>query len=215
MLRIHFVFVGEGPTDNGLVPHLEALCVRAGASEVSGVVPDFRLLPLHVGHTVHNKAAAALRLEPSANLLFVHRDADSRDPSPRYLEIERELASISGVPLHVSVVPVQEVEAWLLLDETPIRRVAENPRGTTPLLIPSSMNVENIASPKEQLMALLTQANGASGRRLRKFREAFPRHRRRLLESLNIDGPLVSVPSWQRLVQDIEEAVRSLSRNTV
>lgn len=208
MCKVHFLFVGEGPTDNGLVPHLEALCVKAGAIEASSVIPDFRRLPANVGHAVCDKVEAALTLEPGANLIFVHRDADSRDAEPRREEITMQLARVANAPTHVPVVPVQEIEAWLLLDEVAIRRVSENPRGTMGLGIPAAHEVENIASPKERLQLVLRTANGTTGRRLHKFTKEFPRHRRRLLENLDIDGRLSEVPAWERLVNDIRRAVQ-------
>src|SRR4028119_872308 len=129
MVEIYFLFIGEGSSDEALVPHLEDICIRAGADEVSGVAPDFARLGRKVGHDVASKLEAALLLEPTANLLFVHRDADSRDPEPRREEIERAIERHAIQVSHVCVVPVQELEAWLLLDEAEIRRVAENPNG--------------------------------------------------------------------------------------
>src|SRR5690606_40429727 len=52
--------------------------------------------------------------------LFVHRDADARDPTERLTEIDQAFKLIKSPP-YVRVVPVQETEAWLLVDESAIR----------------------------------------------------------------------------------------------
>ena len=79
-MRIQFVLVCEGSSDRGLVQHLETLCVRAGASEAIGDAPDLGRLPVPPGKTVAEQAGAILKLGAEINLLFVHRDADNRDP---------------------------------------------------------------------------------------------------------------------------------------
>ena len=59
---LRFVFVGEGSSDSSLVPLLELLCVRAGATRASGLVPDLARLRPPPGNTVAAKVAAALRV---------------------------------------------------------------------------------------------------------------------------------------------------------
>jgi hypothetical protein len=208
MIYIHFVFVGEGSTDEGLVPHLEDLCIEAGADEVSGIAPDFSRLPRKVGKDVASKVAAALVLEPAANLLFVHRDADSRDPEPRHKEINNAVSELRVDVPYVAVVPVQELEAWLLLDEQELRRVAENPSGRVPLNLPTASNVENLANPKESLKEILILASETVGRRRQTFSNEFDDHRRLLVDRLNPRGSLRDVPAWLRLTADVETAIK-------
>lgn len=208
MPKVRFVFVGEGSSDTGLVSLLEDLCVRCGADEVAGVAPDLRVLPRPPGNAVSEKARAALSLEPTANLLFIQRDADSRDPGPRYEEIERETENLPRNIAIVPIVPVQELEAWLLLDEAAIRLVSNNPRGRQQLDLPAANEIENIADPKARLADILVKASAARGGRLAKFRQAFPRHRQRLLEMLSADGTIQNVRSWQRMVHDLKEALQ-------
>src|SRR5437879_761987 len=93
MTIVHFVFIGEGSSDDGLIPHLRNLCIELGADEVTGVPLDFQRLDDHIGSTVESKLRAALQLEPNANLYYLHRDADSRDPQPRYNEISAAVAA--------------------------------------------------------------------------------------------------------------------------
>jgi hypothetical protein len=207
-MKIHFLFIGEGSSDRGLVPHLESLCVRAGAEEATGVAPDLGRLPKPPGKDVASQVGRALRLEPTANLVFVHRDSDSRDPSARRQQIMTALSNLGRS--HVPVVPVQELEAWLLLDEGALRTVAGNPGGRQPLGLPRASHIEDVAAPKERLMAALETASGLSGRRLDKFKQRFSRHRAILLERLDIEGLLSEVPAWKTLVQDIVDALAAL-----
>ncbi len=206
---IRFVFVGEGPSDTPLVDHLEALCLRYGARQVKPFFPDLRRIPLP-NRTVEAKIRAALTLTPDADIVFVHRDADSRDAMPRRAEIENAASEVGSEKPCVPVVPVQETEAWLLLDEASIRSVAEKEKGRIPLEIPSPARVESIAKPKEKLMEMLAIASELSGRRLKRFRVKFPQHRRRLIERLDIDGPISQVPSWQQLCKDIESTLATM-----
>jgi len=209
-MRIHFVLLGEGRGDEGLVPHVERLLISVGASEVTGTAPDFASIPGHTGHTVAEKLRTATALEPSANLFVVHRDADDRDPSPRFEEISAAIAAVQLTTIAVALVPVQETEAWLLVDEIAIRTVAGNPNGRVPLGLPTPRRVENVASPKEVLEKTLLIASGLTGRRAAKFRNRINAKRRQLLEQLPVGGPLEEVPSWMRFRRDLADALERL-----
>lgn len=211
MLQVSFLLVCEGSSDAALVPHLEELCILCGADEVTGVAPDLALVP-EVGHTVAAKVEVALRLEPGVDLIFVHRDADGLDPRPRRAEIEAALEPAHHPALSIPLVPVQTTEAWLILEETQIRRAADNPHGRSPLNLPRPEEVEGIRQPKEALFELLRTASELSGRRQRKFEKTLFRRRRRLLEELRCDGLVSRVPAWQRLKGDVEEALGRLAR---
>jgi hypothetical protein len=210
-MRVYFVLIGEGHSDEGLLSHLENLCIEAGADEVTGIVPDFRRLPEAVGRTVEEKLRATLILEPGANLILIHRDADSRNAEPRYREISTAVAQCNLTKQWAAIVPIQETEAWLLLDEVAIRRIAGKPNARHALYLPTSHNVENVAQPKERLQRALTDAAQLTGRRLHQLRRDFPTHRRILLLNLSISGPIREVPSWRRMRDDIHSALQRLS----
>jgi Domain of unknown function (DUF4276) len=211
-MRIHFVLIGEGSSDDGLIPHLENLCIELGAAEVTGVSPDFQRLEKPFRKTTLARLQAALRLEPTANLFFVHRDADSVDPAARHEEIRHAVEQCSLQKPWIPVVPVQETEAWLLLDETAIRRVAGRPKGKRPLDLPRPRQVESLANPKEKLKDALVQASELSGRRLERFRRDFPNHRRLLLQRLTAGGVLSEIPAWLRLREELGRALSSLRK---
>ena len=209
-MRIHFILIGEGSSDEGLIPHLENLCIECGAEEVTGVAPDLRRLPYSVGHSVEEKLRETLRLEPKANLIFIHRDADSSDAQPRYQEIEQAVNVCQLDKLWVAVVPVQETEAWLLLDESAIKQVAGKPTSRVNLRLPSVAMIESITNPKAVLQQALITSSEATGRRLERLRLDFPKHRRFLLDRLPITGPITQVPSWVRMRADLERALENL-----
>lgn len=210
MPKISFVFIGEGSSDSGLVNHLESLCLDCGAEEVTGTAPDLSALPRQVGHTVKAKLQAVLVLNASANLVFLHRDADSPTADFRYQEIETATRELGLILPHVAVVPIQATEAWLLLDEVAIRRAADKPGGRTPLDIPRPREVENIHKPKERLWELLRTASELSGRRLTRFNRDLERRRWLLLQELPTHGPVCEVRSWQRLKADLTATIEQL-----
>jgi hypothetical protein len=215
MSRIHFVFIGEGTSDDGLIPHLENLCIELGADEVTGTAVDYQRLDARAGHTVEAKLKAALQLEPEANFWFIHRDSDDPDPRLRYEEISRAVERCGLAGVWVAVVPVQEIEAWLLLDEAAIRSVAGRPRGSEPLNLPTPRQIESRASPKELLKESLVRAADVTGRRLQKFHARFPAHRRQLLQGLPTGGLLDGVASWKRMRDDLEIAITRLCTRNV
>ena len=210
-MNIRFVIISEGTSDEGLIPHLESLCIEAGANEVSGIAPDLTVQDPNgkkVGHALKDRIRFILKREPYINLLFLHRDPDSRDSSQRHNEILQVTISCGLIKKWVAVVPVQETEAWLLLDESAIRSVAGKPNGRIPLDLPRPANVENVASPKEVLKRKLGVASEKTGRRYDRFIKEFPSLRNRLLRRLPIGGPLLQVQSWVRMKTAIEEAIQ-------
>jgi|GEM_PF-113837 len=215
MLRVKFVLVCEGPSDRGLVRHLEALCVRAGASEAIGDAPDLGLLGVPTGNTAAQQVRAVVDRMADVNLVFVHRDADAATAARVRRQLEEELHAARGLPGHVLVVPVQELEAWLLVDPQAIREVAGNPRGTVDLNLPGLRRIEATARPKERLRAALMLASEAGGRALARLKRESSEIHRILLERLDIDGPVTRLRSWRALVEDIESAVGQLGRQSV
>lgn len=202
-LELNFVLVREGTSDDGLLPHLRNLLVRAGAEEAVGAVSAHR-------GPVGEKLRLIVADGPHIDAIFVHRDADCADESARRSEIfcaaEVEQCPYTVVP----VIPIQETESWLLLSVEEIRAVVGRPRGTTQLLLPSITEVESTRNAKEILKQALLDASETAGRRRHKETKAFSQRRRTLLERLDIDGPVAHLPSFQRVVADIDLLVRDI-----
>lgn len=213
-MDVRFIFLGEGPFDATLVPHLERLCVEAGATQALGLAPDLGRLPTPPSRTVNGKIECALALDPDVDLVFVHRDADSPDSEPVRTHILDAAMPYQDNAEIIPVVPIQETEAWLLLDEQAIRAVAGNPRGANPLNLPAVGSVESTANPKEALEAALLAAAGLTGRRHRRFRARLGEVKRDLMGRLAVGGEIENVPSWHQLRIDVETAIsRIVGRN--
>lgn len=210
MPSVRFLFIGEGSSDNALTDHLERCCILAGADEASSVAPDLSRLPEPVGHTVTAKLRAALRLEPTVDFVFLHRDADSRDPEPRHEEVYRAVQEVAATLSYVAIVPVQETEAWLLLDESEIRMVAENPGGNIALSIPAPTAIERIADPKSHLTEMILNASEQTGRRRNRIKRRFPQKRALLIRRLDPEGRVREVPAWTRMFLDLRSLINGL-----
>ena len=78
------------------------------------------------------KVQAFLAVDSKYDLMFVHRDSDNAGYKSRLTEIESAMDEVDTVLSWVPAIPVRETEAWLLLDEAAVRRVAGNPKGRTP-----------------------------------------------------------------------------------
>lgn len=199
------MLVGEGSSDLTLAPILERLALEAGAAAVRFRTPDLAALPRPVGKAVQSQVAAALQLFPDTNLLFVHRDADRVPGEQRERQVLR-----AACPLHaavVAVVPVRELESWLLVDEAPLREAVGRPRGREPLGLPRLGRCEDVADPKQCLRRALDVAQSGVSRRRR---VSFVGARRRLLERLDPSGPVRRLPSFHRLVEAIAARVADL-----
>lgn len=196
-----FVFVREGTSDDGLIPHLSELLIRAGLEEVSGTPRDYK------GRVV-DCLRRVVEEESPVDVVFVHRDAD--DPSDD--QVRKEMSAACNTladdleAVVVPVVPIHELEAWLLLDEQAIRAVVGRPSKKNVLELPKAARIEASSSPKEMLQAALLTASGTTGRRYKEEKRRFSDRRRTMLERLDIDGPVRALSAWQALERDIESA---------
>lgn len=199
MADLTFALIREGTSDDGLVPHIRSLLLLAGATSALGAAREYK------GPTAQ-RIAKVLAEEVVVDLIFVHRDADDRDHTPRLVEITSAANAADCAEKVVPVLPVQELEAWLLTDSVAIRTVVGKPRGTSPLGLPAIRNIESTSSPKEVLEAACIAASDASGTRRRKEAKLFGRHRGTLLERLDLNGDVRRLASWQRFVDATKAA---------
>lgn len=209
---IRAVFIGEGTSDRPLAGIVASLFEREGVA-LDVVAPDLDLLP-GLPRDVGSKVAAALSLTSSEiDLLIVHRDADGAGAQERRDEIARAIDSIGAGHRHLCVVPVHMTEAWLLLDEEAIRGVSGNPSGRASLGLPTPAEAERRADPKAILAAAILAASAESGRRRDRLARRFGENRRRLLEQLDIDGPVNQLGAWRDLLADVDRVASDLSQN--
>lgn len=199
MTDLEFALVREGPSDDGLIPHIRELLIRAGARAVVGAARQY------TGST-QDRLAEVLQEPATPSLIFVHRDSDREDPCPRHREISDAARALGCQDRVVPVVPVQELEAWLVVDEALIRSVVGHPRGRSPLGLPPIRGVEKTTDPKGALQEACLRASEKTGARRKKEKSQFGTRRATLLERLDIDGPVTRLPSWQRFVNDLNTA---------
>jgi hypothetical protein len=201
---VTFALLREGTSDEGLVPHLGELIVRAGAHAVTGSPRGYK-------GTTAERLSQVMAEETSVDIVFVHRDADTRDSTHRRLEVSHAVQVTDCQIPWIAVVPIQELEAWLILDEAEIRRVAGKPSGRRPLDLPKVNAVESTANPKEILKHALIEAGELTGRRREREKSAFSQRRRTLMDRLDIDGPVCQLSGWRQLTEDINQLAQELN----
>ncbi|MEU8269208.1 hypothetical protein AB0B89_18840 [Sphaerisporangium sp. NPDC049002] len=204
------LFIAEGTSDLPLSDIVEFLFAERGQS-LRLSKPDFDALK-KVRKDVESKLIAGAQLTGKPfDLAVIHRDADNAGWQARLSEVQSAVLS-SGVPCElIPVIPIRMTEAWLLLDESEIRKVAGNPNGRENLGLPKIREVEGIADPKGLLRDCLMKAASVRGRKRQTAATRFPQHRRQLLERLDLQGPVAQLSSWKKLVSDINRFVDSLS----
>jgi hypothetical protein len=204
MNELVYTLVGDGPSDRRLIFPINWLLSRHTARPFRAQWADTRgYVRLREG--LQPRVSVALELFP-CDILFIHRDSEAPDHTPRVREIEEAVEGI--IPPHVKVVPVRMQEAWFLCDEAAIRKAAGKPSGRRRIEIPSPRNVEEIPDPKQVLHALIREASEKTGRHLRRLsvEEASSR-----VAELTLDySHLRETPAFQRLETGIVKAVEYL-----
>jgi hypothetical protein len=206
MNDLRFTLTTDGSSDCVLLRHLEWILRRAFGTRVA-IQPqwaDLRSLR-RSPKSLSERVRVALELYP-CDLLFVHRDAESADSSPRYEEIKRAVAEVGVSTPTIPVVPVRMTEAWLLFDEQAVRSAAGNPNGRMAIDLPTR-NPETIADPKALLHDALRRASGLAGRRFRNLRTGDAVHR--VAEYIDDFSPLQDLAAFQSLCDRVAEVARS------
>lgn len=170
MRHIQFTLFADGPTDRALLPVLGWLIRETHRPDT--IAHEFLSKPeLRSDLSFTAQLQTALDLAP-CDILFVHRDAEKQDPQLRYDQIGKAVALLSAshakIP-HVCVVPVHMTEAWLLSDESAIRKASGRPNGAESLELPKLNRLESLPDPKATLRELLREASGKKGRRRSSF----------------------------------------------
>jgi hypothetical protein len=214
LASLTFTLLSDGSSDCVLVPVLRwALHQTGHVNAVNGTWAELRRLrPVPTGLAA--RMMTAVQLYP-CDLLFVHRDAEQSDAGPRYDEIAdaRAEAERHGMRFPVvCVVPVRMQEAWLLFDESAIRRAADNPSGSGRLQMHRGPDAERLPDPKQVLLDNLRAACGLRGRHLARFRQRERRAVHRIAEYIDDFSPLRTLPAFQRLDADIHACLATLAR---
>lgn len=196
LAQLSFALVREGRSDDGLAvlvrKVLQDVVVDVGVSVVGE--------PLDFGTAPRDQVRAVMADSARPDLLFVHKDSDSRDHTHIQGVIEDAARSFCDPQCVVPVVPVQETESWAMVDEELILDVVGSRAGLSrhDLALPSVKKIEDTNSPKEILLEALVRATKDSAREKSRTRSRFGSLRLSIFENLEIDGPLSQLRSWQR-----------------
>ena len=199
MREIASTLVTDGRSDRVLLHILDWVWRQHGVMPRGEWFDPYRL-PRRPSGLV-DRLAQALRSFP-CDVLMVHRDAEGQPPETRRQEIVSAVRQAAVTDPHVCVVPVRMTEAWLLFNESAIRKAAGNPCGTQPLSVPPLRGIEGHPDPKRVLVGALRTASGLAGRRLSKLNFGEARHR--LAEALTDYSPLRVLPAFQQLEADVQ-----------
>jgi hypothetical protein len=162
---MRLTLLSDGSSDRALYAILRWLLTQHSTKPFEQNWADLRRLRKKPKRLA-GRVSAALDLYP-CDLLVVHRDAEREPPENRVREI-REATRNLTIQV-VPAVPVRMTEAWLLFDESAIRRAAGCPNGSMSLELPTLKATESTPDPKSILHEALREASNLSGRRRKRF----------------------------------------------
>jgi hypothetical protein len=199
--ELRYTLLTDGSADVVLLSHITWLLQQHFPHPIQAAWADLRRVP-RPPRRLADRMAMAIDLYP-CDLLIIHRDAEKEGREVRVSEI---LSAGRGIDHPcLCVVPVWMQEAWLLFDETAIRRAASNPKGHMRLSLPRLADIEKIPDPKELLYELLRSASGFSGRRIKGF--AAPQAARRVAEYISDFSPLRALPAFRSFEQELRQVL--------
>jgi len=207
MNNIRYTLLSDGSSDRALIPILTWLLhFRLGNQAINAEYADLRRLP-RPPKILSDRIVKAVELFP-CDILFVHRDAENQPAALRRREIEDAISTaltLIQLPHTFCVIPIRMGEAWLLIDETAIRKASGNPISRAPLILPSISRLESLPDPKNTLYGLIQKASGLRGRRLRNLRVNKCVHR--LAELIDDFTPLRQLSAFSSLEFDLERQI--------
>ncbi len=209
MSFFRFTLLSDGSSDRTLIPPLTWLLKQNGITlPIVSEWADLRRLRERP-RNLTEKIERSLEFYP-CDLLFIHRDAEREPANNRRSEIIVALENLNQnliIPSCICVIPVRMSEAWLLFDESAIRRASGNPDGRVGINLPKLRNVENVLDPKEVLFEALRIASEKSGRRLKELNKDMPFLRYRVSELIEDFSPLRTLTAFLQLEADIKNLV--------
>jgi hypothetical protein len=208
MKELRYTLLSDGSSDSALIPVLTWLLqAHLVDCAIQHEWADLRRVPKSLKDTFSKRIKLAVELYP-CELLFIHRDAEKEPRQKRVDEIRKakeEAGESVSVPT-VCVVPVRMTEAWLLFDETALRRAAANPNGKHPLQLPDLTKLEDKPDPKELLYKLLGEASGLGSHRRKKLRVEELVHR--VAEFIDNFASLRAMPAFKALEDELKQVIQ-------
>jgi len=201
---VTYTLIADGTSDRVLMPLLTWSLKRYGVTSITPQWADLSRIPR--ARKRDHQLRVALDLYP-CDLLFVHRDAETKPFAARRQEIA-DAANEIEVP-HVPVVPVRMTEAWLLTSETAIRAAASNPNGADELQLPAIRRIEQIPDPKQMLHEVLARASGLGARRRSKLPVEQQVHR--ITSYIDDFSALDELEAFRALQRDIQAVLAHIA----
>jgi hypothetical protein len=197
MKHIEALLICDGSSDAALEHPLRWLLSQAGyRGTLSIQTADLSRIKSQGKRLTDRIEAACARYEP--NVLFIHRDAEKETFQVRMAEINHAVKQVGRTEHNsIPIIPVRMLEAWLLFDETAIRRAAGNPNGRDKIDLPRLARIESEPDPKQLLCDILSKASGLTGRKLKKFKPLSKRHL--VAEEITSFAPLLKLEPFSRL----------------
>jgi hypothetical protein len=209
-MKVSFILIAEGSSDLRLVEHIERILIEEGFEEARGEAPDLGRFQQPIGTTVKEKLQAVVKYFPSAEIVFIHRDADNAGVEARRGEIMAAALGVISMDKIVPIIPVKMLETWLLADRELISRVAGGRDPQTELSsLPPIRQLESKSQTKSILQDALCEASGLKrDSQLSAFRKRFSEMRARLVLDLDPDGPVRQLSSYKTFRESIRQVVQ-------
>lgn len=153
---------------------------------------------------------AAAEEAQGCHILIVHADADG--PTPERALAERfhpGLALVKQAGKNVCqdllpVIPVQEIEAWLLADKEALLKELKAKQNTRISGFPPVQRIESTARPKEELDRIINALNSTQGRTVSRKDLYGP-----LGETVRLEK-LAALSAYHQFITDLTEALTNL-----
>lgn len=205
MSTLRYTLLSDGSSDRMLMPVIDWLLYQHCSNlSIESNWADLARLPLPP-KTLPDRVVTALDLYP-CDILFIHRDAERESFEARFQQIAVALEGLATPPV-VCVIPVRMQEAWLMFDESALRKAAGNPRGKAALNIPKARVVESLPDPKELLFDLLRTASELKGTRLKRLNPGKCAHV--LAQTIADFSPLRALPAFRSLEEQLKQTIAS------
>ncbi len=209
MSRLRFALITDGSSDAALEYPLRWLLQQNGVKRsIEGGWFDPRAVPQRV-ESLADRIRAAIEIDESCDLLFVHRDGENV-PDPLQKRRQEILAALEYLgadqPPHICVVPIRMTEAWFLHDPVAIRMAVGHPGGRAELQLPPLAQIESLDA-KSRLHELMRDATEKRGRRLRGFSEG--QIFRRLASLVQDFSPLRKLAAFRAVEVELQAVIRA------
>lgn len=214
MKTLSLALYAEGTTDYRFLPiviqgAVEKILFEHKCPDIAVVEPT--LIMDIEGDNGANKILSAARNAQGAHILFVHLDADTRTVERAKVERffpGRDLVESSSGPICkdlVPIVPVKNIEAWLVCDYDAFCKVVGTKASADELGLPSNPRLaESLPDPKHTFREALRIAHS-----MRKKRSNYhPGEYYELLARIISLDSLLKVPAFKIFYDDLKENLK-------